>query len=103
MQLLHAGGARAEQKSCTDRPRDCYNAGMKVTDRIKAAVEEARRKGDHPRKVFLTVDEGRQLQFELIDQGGRVGQKVMREGIRRAIHKIEGVEVVWRSPEFRVS
>jgi hypothetical protein len=76
---------------------------MKVTERIKAAVDDARRKGNHPTKVHLTVDDGRRLQFELIEQGGRMGQKIMREGVRKAVHRIEGVEVVWRSPEFDVS
>ena len=77
--------------------------GMKVTQRIKAAVDDARSHGGHPTKVFLTVDDGRKLQFELIEEGGRLGQKVMRDGIRKAVHDIDGVEVVWRSPEFKVS
>jgi hypothetical protein len=76
---------------------------MKVTERIKAAVDDARRKGEHPRKVFLTVDDGRRLQFELIEEGGRLGQKIMRDGVRKAVPKIDGVEVVWRSPEFGIS
>lgn len=76
---------------------------MRVTERIKAAVDDARRNGQHPTRVHLTVDDGRKLQFELIEQGGRVGQKIMREGVRKAVHRIEGVEVVWRSPEFNVS
>lgn len=76
---------------------------MKVTERIKAAVDDARRKGQHPTRVHLTVDDGRRLQFELIEEGGRISQKIMREGVRKAVHKIEGVEVVWRSPEFDVS
>ena len=74
--------------------------GMKVTERIKAAVDDARRKGEHPTKVHLTVDDGRKLQFELIDQGGRVSEKIMREGVRKAVHQIEGVEVVWRAPSL---
>lgn len=77
--------------------------GMKVIDRIKTAVEEARREGGHPRRVHLTVDDGRKLQVELIEQGGKLGHKVVKEGIRHAVHRIQGVEVVWRSPEFRVT
>ena len=76
---------------------------MRVTERIKAAVEDARRHGEHPSKVHLTVDDGRKLQFELIEEGGRLGQKIMRDGVRKAVPKIDGVEVVWRSPEFGIS
>jgi hypothetical protein len=76
--------------------------GMKVTERIKSVVDEAHLHGHHPTRVYLTVDDGRKLQFELIEQGGRLGEKIMREGVRKAVHKIEGVEVVWRSPEFKV-
>jgi hypothetical protein len=75
---------------------------MKVVERIKSAVEEARRRGEHPRHVHLTVDDGRMLQVELIEEGGRVARKVEKDGIRHAVHKIDGVEVVWRSPEFKV-
>ncbi|MDB5291416.1 MAG: hypothetical protein JWL69_2657 [Phycisphaerales bacterium] len=76
---------------------------MNTIDRIKAAVEEARRRGEHPTKVFLTVDDGRKLQFELIAQDRRLGHRIEKEGVRHAVHKVEGLEVVWRSPEFRVS
>ena len=76
---------------------------MRVTERIKAAVEDARRHGEHPSKVHLTVDDGRKLQFELIEEGGRLGQKIMRDGVRKAVPKIDGFEFVWRSPEFGIS
>ena len=75
---------------------------MKVLERIKSAVEESRRQGAHPRHVHLTVDDGRKLQVELIEEGGRVARKVEKDGIRKAVNKIDGVEVVWRSPEFKV-
>jgi hypothetical protein len=93
-----------EPETFSAPPRDhlLYNAGMKVTERIKSVVDEAHLHGHHPTKVYLTVDDGRKLQFELIEQGGRLGEKIMREGVRKAVHKIEGVEVVWRSPEFKV-
>ena len=76
---------------------------MNTIDRIKAAADEARKRGEHPRKVFLTVDDGRKLQFELATEDRRLGHRIEKEGIRHAVRKIEGLEVVWRSPEFRVS
>ena len=77
-------------------------AAMKVVERIRSALEESRRRGEHPRHVHLTVDDGRKLQVELIEEGGRVARKVEKDGIRKAVNKIDGVEVVWRSPEFKV-
>ena len=65
-------------------------------------MDDARRHGEHPTRVHLTIDDGRKLQFELIEQGGRLGEKIMRDGVRKAVPKIDGVEVVWRSPEFHV-
>jgi hypothetical protein len=76
---------------------------MNTIDRIKAAADEARHRGEHPTKVFLTVDDGRKLQFELVTQNPRLGHKIEKEGFRHAIHKVAGLEVVWRSPEFKVS
>jgi len=76
---------------------------MNTIERIKTAAEEARQRGEHPTKVFLTVDDGRHLQFELISSNTRLGHRIEKEGIRHAIHKVEGLEVVWRSPEFKVS
>jgi hypothetical protein len=76
---------------------------MNTIDRIKAAADEARHRGQHPTKVFLTVDDGRKLQFELVTQNPRLGHKIEKEGVRHAIHKVAGLEVVWRSPEFKVS
>jgi hypothetical protein len=76
---------------------------MNTIDRIKVAADEARHRGEHPTKVFLTVDDGRKLQFELMTQNPRLGHKIEKEGVRHAIHKVAGLEVVWRSPEFKVS
>lgn len=76
---------------------------MKTVERIRAAVEEARRRGERPRKVFLTLDDGRNLQFELMTENPRLAKKIEHDGVRRAVRKVEGLEVVWRSPEFRVS
>jgi hypothetical protein len=76
---------------------------MNTLDRIKTAADEARRKGEHPTKVFLTVDDGRKLQFELVTENPRLGHRIEKEGIRHAVHKVVGLEVVWRSPEFKVS
>jgi hypothetical protein len=78
-------------------------AGMDTLDRIKLAAEEARRRGEEPRRVYLTVDDGRKLQVELIERDRRLGHRIEKEGIRHAVHHIEGLEVVWRSPEFKVS
>ena len=76
---------------------------MTTLERIKTAAEEARKNGEHPQKVFLTVDDGRKLQFELITSDRRLGHRIEKEGVRHAIRKVEGLEVVWRSPEFKVS
>lgn len=76
---------------------------MKVADKVKAAVEEAHRKGEHPTRVHLTVDDGRKLHFEIVQEGGRIAKKVEKQGLHNAVHKVAGVEVVWRSPEFRVT
>ncbi len=75
---------------------------MNTVDRIKSAAEEARKRGEHPKQVFLTVDDGRKLQFELIAEDHRLGHRIEKEGVRHAIHKVAGLEVVWRSPEFKV-
>ena len=76
---------------------------MNTIERIKAAAEESRKRGEHPSKVHLTVDDGRKLQFELTTADRRLGHRIEKEGVRHAVRKIEGLEVVWRSPEFRVS
>jgi hypothetical protein len=76
---------------------------MDTLERIKSAAEDARKRGEQPRKVFLTVDDGRKLQFELATKDHRLGHRIEKEGIRHAVRKIEGLEVVWRSPEFKVS
>jgi hypothetical protein len=76
---------------------------MNTIDRIKSAAEDARKRGEHPTKVFLTLDDGRKLQYELVTGDPRLGHRIEKEGIRHAVHKIDGLEVVWRSPEFRVS
>ena len=75
---------------------------MDTIARIKAAAEEARKKGEHPRRVYLTVDDGRNLQFELTTNDPRLGHRIEKQGIRHAVHRIEGLEIVWRSPEFKV-
>ena len=76
---------------------------MKTVERITAAADEMRKHGERPSKVFLTVDDGRKLQFELMTENPRLAHKIEHEGIRKAVHKIAGLEVVWRSPEFKVS
>jgi hypothetical protein len=76
---------------------------MNTVDRIKAAAEEARRRGEHPKRVHLTVDDGRKLQFELMTEDRRLGHRIEKEGVRNAVKRVAGLEVVWRSPEFKVS
>ena len=76
---------------------------MDTIDRIKDAAEQARQRGEHPKRVHLTVDDGRKLQFELETQNPRLGHRIQKQGIRTAVHKVAGLEVVWRSPEFKVS
>jgi hypothetical protein len=76
---------------------------MNTVDRIKAAAEDARRRGEHPTRVHLTVDDGRKLQFELMTEDRKLGHRIEKEGVRHALKKVAGLEVVWRSPEFKVS
>jgi hypothetical protein len=76
---------------------------MNTIERIRAAAEDARRRGDQPTKVHLTVDDGRKLEFELVTGDRRLGHRIEKEGVRHALRKVEGLEVVWRSPEFKVS
>ena len=76
---------------------------MNTIERIKSAADEARKRGEHPSRVYLTVDDGRKLQFELATKDLRLGHRIEKEGIRHAVRKIDGLEVVWRSPEFKVS
>lgn len=75
---------------------------MNTVDRIKAAAEEARKRGEHPHRVHRTVDDGRKLQFELMTEDRRLGHRIEKQGVRNAIKRVAGLEVVWRSPEFRV-
>lgn len=75
---------------------------MSTIDRIKAAADEYRHHGQRPSKVYLTVEDGQKLQFELMVGNPRLAHRIEKEGIRHAVHKIEGLEVVWRSPEFKV-
>jgi hypothetical protein len=75
---------------------------MNVVERIRAAKDDAFEHGGHPTRVFLTVEDGQKLQFELITGDPRLGHKIEKEGLRHAVHHIEGLEVIWRSPQFRV-
>jgi hypothetical protein len=75
---------------------------MTVTERVHAAVEEARKRGEHPTKVFLTLDDGRKLAFELLTGGHHIAHRIQHEGLRNAVHKIAGLEIVWRSAEFKI-
>ena len=63
---------------------------------------EARRRGEHPRQVQLMVEDGQKLQFELMTENPKLGHRIEKEGVRHALKKVAGLEVVWRSPEFKV-
>ena len=85
-------------------PLTRYNSTtMNTVDRIKAAADEARQRGHHPSQVHLTVDDGRKLQFELMTEDRRLGHRIEKQGVRNAVKKVAGLEVVWRSPEFKVT
>ncbi|HZN64948.1 MAG TPA: hypothetical protein VFB66_06575 [Tepidisphaeraceae bacterium] len=75
---------------------------MDTLQRIRAAADEARKQGLRPHRVHLTVDDGRKLHFELVTQDRRLGHRIEKQGLHNAVKKIEGMEVVWRSPEFKV-
>ena len=75
---------------------------MNTVERIRAAAEAARQHGHHPKKVHLTVDDGRRLEFEMLTEDPKLARKIERQGLRHAVHKVAGLEVVWRSPEFKV-
>ena len=94
---------RGAQKLAVRAGGSRYNAPtMSTVDRIKAAAEEARRRGEHPHRVHLTVDDGRKLQFELMTGNPKLGHRIEKQGVRNAVRKVAGLEVVWRSPEFKV-
>ena len=76
---------------------------MNTVDRIKAAADEARQRGQHPSQVHLTVDDGRKLQFELMTENPKLGHRIEKHGVRNAVKKVAGLEVVWRSPEFKIT
>ena len=75
---------------------------MDTLERIRSAADNARRRGEHPTRVYLTVDDGRKLQFELENGNPRLGPRIEKDGIRKAVPKVAGLEIVWRSPEFKV-
>jgi hypothetical protein len=33
----------------------------------------------------------------------RLGHRIEKQGVRNVVKKVAGLEVVWRSPEFKVS
>ena len=76
---------------------------MNTVDRIKAAAEDARKRGEHPRQVHLTVEDGQKLQFELMTEDRKLGHRIEKQGVRNAVKKVAGLEVVWRSPEFKIT
>ena len=79
-----------------------YNASMTLMNRIAAAAAEVRKKGGHPRRVLLRSDDAIQLQYELLAEGGKIGRAVMQDGVGKAVSRILGLQIVWRSARFSV-
>jgi len=88
-------GARAH---CTNG----YNGGMTLQSRIAIAAEELRMRGGHPVQVCLTPDNAARLQYELINQGGRLAHAIMQGGVRHVVRTISGLKIVWHCERFEV-
>jgi hypothetical protein len=75
---------------------------MTLQNRIAAAADKLRKTGGHPQQVHLTRTDTAQLQYELMAEGGKVAQDIMRGGIEKAVRNIHGLRIVWRSRAFGV-
>lgn len=75
---------------------------MTAHHRIATAAEQLCRKHVIPEKVHLTRADAAQLQYEMINQGGKVAHAVMQHGIGKALPRILGLQIVWRSRSFEV-
>lgn len=73
-----------------------------LKDRIAAAAAEVRRQGGHPHQVHLRPADAIQLQYELLAEGGKVGHAIMQGGVGKAVPKIFGLRIVWKSAQFSV-
>ena len=79
-----------------------YNNIMTIRTRIAVTADEARKTGKVPKRVYLTSDDATQLQYELISEGGQLAHDVMQNGVCKAVSKIHGLTIVWRSQHFNV-
>jgi hypothetical protein len=75
---------------------------MTLQHRIAVAADEVRRKGGHPHHVHLRQSDAVQLQYELLAEGGKVAHAVMQGGVRKAVSKVLGLQIVWKSTSFLV-
>jgi len=75
---------------------------MTLKDRIAAAAAEISRQGGQPRQVHLRPADAIQLQYELLAEGGEVGHAIMQAGVGKAVSRILGLQIVWKSARFSV-
>lgn len=78
------------------------DALITLKDRIAAAAGEVRRKGGHPHQVHLRSDDAIQLQYGLLAEGGEVGHAIMQGGVGKAVSRILGLQIIWKSARFFV-
>src|ERR1017187_921298 len=79
-----------------------YHVSMTIRDRIAAAAAVVRRQGGDPQQVHLRPVDAIQLQYELLAEGGEVGHAIMQGGIGKAVSRICGLQIVWKSAQFSV-
>jgi len=53
-------------------------------------------------QVHLTKPDAAQLQYELLAEGGKVANDIMRDGLQKAVKNILALQIVWRSSSFQV-
>jgi hypothetical protein len=75
---------------------------MTLRNRIAADAQKVRGHGGHPMRLYLTPDNAIRLQYELISEGGPLAHSIMQGGLRHAVSEIDGMEIVWKSPQFQV-
>ena len=75
---------------------------MSMKTRINIAAEKLQKTGVHPRHVHLTKTNALQLQTEMIAEGGELAHSILRNGMRKAMATILGLQIVWESLRFEV-
>jgi hypothetical protein len=50
----------------------------------------------------LRTTDAVQLQYELLAEGGPVAHAVMQHGVGKAVSRILGLQIVWKSASFHV-